>query len=126
MSRIRAVNTCPELAVRQFLHGLGFRFRIHRTDLPGKPDIVLSRFRTVVFVNGCFWHQHSCKDGRPPESNTLYWNKKLAMNVRRDAKNLAAIRRMGWRPIVIWECEASKPQILERKLLQKLEAQRAA
>lgn len=120
MSRIRGGDTSPEKAVRHFLHALGFRFRVHRADLPGKPDIVLPRYRTVVLVNGCFWHQHSCKDGRPPASNTSYWTEKLARNVRRDATNMARLRRLGWRPIVIWECEATNPQVLEKKLMKKL------
>jgi DNA mismatch endonuclease (patch repair protein) len=113
MSRIRSGDTKPELAVRKLLHALGLRFRLHRRDLPGKPDIVLPRFRTVIFVHGCFWHQHpGCKLASDPKSRREYWIPKLAGNVRRDTLAQAALRASGWRVEVIWECESRKPAML--------------
>jgi DNA mismatch endonuclease (patch repair protein) len=120
MGRIRSGNTSPEKAVRHLLHGLGFRFRLHYATLPGKPDIVLPRYRTAIFVNGCFWHQHSCKDGHPPGSNRGYWEVKLARNVKRDAANRAKLHRLGWRTLVLWECQVSHSEVVERKLLKSL------
>ena len=109
MSRIRGRDTRPELRVRSWLHRQGFRFRLHGRDLPGRPDIVLPRFRTVIFVNGCFWHLHDgCPAGRIPRSNSSFWKKKLTDNRSRDERNLRALRAMGWNPIVVWECEVNK------------------
>ena len=106
MARVRAANTRPEMAVRRVVHGLGYRFRLHRRDLPGTPDLVLPRHRTVVFVHGCFWHQHDCRRGRKqPESNREYWGPKLARNVERDGEACAALKGLGWRVITIWECQ---------------------
>src|SRR5947209_4619824 len=104
MSRIRGRDTAPELLVRSRLFRAGFRFRLHDRRLPGKPDIVLARFRTVIFVNGCFWHSHTCKKGqRRPSSNVEFWNEKLDRNVQRDAENQIALERLGWSTITIWE-----------------------
>lgn len=110
MSRIRSKDTKPELKVRSALHQMGFRYRLHRRDLPGCPDIVLPKYRTVIFVHGCFWHRHdSCRDGKIPEtSREEYWEEKLEGNVRRDKRNLAALRKSGWRTLVIWECDVKK------------------
>jgi DNA mismatch endonuclease (patch repair protein) len=105
MSSIRGRNTAPELVVRHFLHSRGLRYRIHVTALPGKPDIVLRRLRTVVFVHGCFWHQHpGCRFAVLPKSNRAFWNAKLAGNQRRDRLTAARLRRAGWRVLTIWEC----------------------
>ena len=105
MSAVRSKNTKPEMYVRSTLHNNGLRFRLYRKDLPGSPDIVLPRFKTVIFVNGCFWHGHDCPKGRRPASNLDYWNEKLDQNLRRDSQNYRALRDMGWRVIIIWECE---------------------
>lgn len=106
MSRIRSMDTSPELALRKALHALGFRFRLHDKRLPGKPDIVLPRFRTVIHVHGCFWHRHpGCKVATTPKSNTSFWQKKFDRNVLRDLKNDAALASLGWRTIVAWECQ---------------------
>ena len=106
MSRIRSSNTSPELALRRAMHALGFRFRLHRKDLPGRPDIVLPRYRTAIFVHGCFWHRHDgCKVASTPKSNTEFWIKKFDRNVARDVKSQETLEAQGWRVIVVWECE---------------------
>lgn len=120
MSRIHSENTSPEKIVRSILHVNGFRFRLHRKDLPGKPDIVLPRFQTVVFVHGCFWHQcPNCKSGRLPQSNLPYWEPKLKRNQERDRKNVLELKKLGWRVITIWECQIDEKSI-QRLLLRKL------
>jgi DNA mismatch endonuclease (patch repair protein) len=115
MGRVRATNTRPELAVRRLLHRMGYRFRLHRADLPGKPDIVLPRYRIAIFVHGCFWHGHRCRRGRRPTSNTAFWSRKLDANMRRDLAVRRALRRLGWRPIAIWECSI-RSHGLEKRL----------
>ena len=105
MSRIRSKDTEPEMMVRQFLHKHGFRFRLHVKDLAGKPDIVLPRHKTVIFVNGCFWHKHDCKRFVWPSSNADYWKAKINRNVERDLINIASLISLGWKVIVVWECE---------------------
>lgn len=116
MSGINSKDTAPEIKVRKALHRLGFRFRLHRKDLPGKPDIVLPKWKTVVLVHGCFWHCHNCCEGHVPKSNKEYWTPKLQRNVQRDEANAEKLRLLGWRRIVIWECETGNLQKLERKL----------
>jgi DNA mismatch endonuclease (patch repair protein) len=106
MRRIRSKGMLPELAVRSMVHRMGFRFRLHRQDLPGKPDLVFVARRKVIFVHGCFWHSHrGCKMAHKPKSHADYWGPKLKRNQARDKKNLAAIAAQGWKPLVIWECE---------------------
>jgi len=106
MSRIRSRDTKPEMVVRRLLHSLGHRYRLHRKGLPGKPDIVLPKYRTVIFVHGCFWHRHpGCKYAYTPKSRLEFWNKKFDENVRRDRENKKALRKLGWKVIVVWECE---------------------
>ena len=106
MSRIGANNTNPELRVRGLLHALGYRYRLHRRDLPGTPDIVFPARRKVIFVHGCFWHRHSCKSGSSmPRTNRGFWKKKLSRNVARDRKNLAELADLGWHALIVWECE---------------------
>lgn len=108
MSRIRSENTRPEVLVRALLHRNGYRFRLHRKDLPGKPDIVLSKYRTVVFVHGCYWHRHSgCKFAYEPKSRVEFWTAKFVDNVERDKRNRDALEALGWRVLVIWECEVA-------------------
>ncbi len=109
MSRIRSKNTKPELVVRSLLHQMGFRFRLHVKDLPGKPDIVLPKYKTAVFVHGCFWHRHKdCKNSTVPKSRTEWWLEKLDGNVMRDKKAQGNLKVLGWKTIVIWECELEK------------------
>lgn len=125
MRAIRSTGMKPEMAVRSLIHRYGYRFRLHAKELPGKPDIVRRPHRQAIFVHGCFWHQHSdpkCLDGRPPKSNTGYWSGKLARNVQRDKDVLAALKKLGWKVLVIWECETKAPAKLERKLLRFLAA----
>ncbi len=119
MAAIRSKDMKPELAVRKLAHGLGFRFRLHRKDLPGKPDIVFPKYKAIIFVHGCFWHQHplaGCLDGKQPKSNSGYWTPKLARNVERDAINRARLQKDGWRVLVIWECETKKLDLLASKI----------
>lgn len=119
MARITDKNTKPELIVRSLLHRMGLRFRLHVAGVPGRPDIVLPRWATVVFVHGCFWHGHRCKRGsrcRRPKSNVDYWNQKIEGNMKRDAKHARALRSLGWRRIVIWDCETDDLNRLETRL----------
>ena len=105
MSRIRSRDTAPELRLRSLLHRVGLRFRLHHPGLPGRPDIVLPRYRTVVFVHGCFWHRHlGCSGATTPSSNAEFWQSKFEANVRRDRATRNALERLGWRVIVVWEC----------------------
>ena len=106
MRAVKAKDTTPELRVRRLLHSMGYRFRLHRKDLPGVPDIVFGRRRRVIFVHGCFWHSHKCRRGsRVPVSNREYWQAKIGGNVQRDAAVIAALKAIGWSVLVVWECE---------------------
>jgi DNA mismatch endonuclease (patch repair protein) len=108
MAQVRCQDTTPEMKVRRLAHALGYRFRLHRKDLPGKPDIVFPRFKKVVYVHGCFWHGHQgCKASKRPSSNTEYWNAKLDSNIKRDQNNLKKLIEAGWEPLVIWECQTT-------------------
>lgn len=123
MSRIRAKDTGPERVVRKHLHSAGLRFRLHVRDLPGNPDLVLPKFKTVVFVNGCFWHAHQgCKYFRLPKTNGQYWETKIERNVLRDNYNYVELSRSGWRVIVVWECELRNGKAEERcnRLLREI------
>jgi DNA mismatch endonuclease (patch repair protein) len=112
MSQIKGKNTKPEIIVRRFLHAKGFRFRLHNNLLPGKPDIVLKKYRTVVFVNGCFWHGHDdCKYFILPKTRRLWWENKLDKNKERDLESKRKLSFLGWKVIVIWECELKKDKI---------------
>jgi DNA mismatch endonuclease (patch repair protein) len=114
MAGIRGKNTQPELSVRRYLHGKGLRFKLCDQGLPGKPDIVLPKWRAVVFVHGCFWHRHAeCKYAATPKSNSAFWISKLEANRNRDAKNQAKLRDLGWRVFVLWECQISEERLLE-------------
>lgn len=123
MARIRGKDTGPENMVRRALHAAGFRFRLHRRDLPGTPDIVLVRQRVAIFVHGCYWHRHEgCRNATTPSTRTDFWQAKLAANVERDARNTAALEGAGWRVVVIWECEAAKTDSLEAVIRERLPA----
>lgn len=112
MSRIRKTDTKPELIVRKFLFKRGFRFRLYDTRLPGNPDIILPKYKTIIFVNGCFWHAHAgCKYNRMPKTRTEYWIPKITGNVKRDAINLKALKALNWKIFVVWECELSKTKV---------------
>ncbi len=114
MAQVKSENTSPELAIRKLLHRLGYRFRLHRKDLPGKPDIVLPKYKTVIFVHGCFWHGHpGCKRAARPASNTDFWNKKLDRNIERDHKAREELEKLGWRVMTIWECEIKNAEKVE-------------
>lgn len=117
MSRVRSKNTRPERTVRSLAHNLGLRFRLHRSNLPGKPDLVFPRWRTIILVHGCFWHQHiGCKKCTLPHTNADFWSAKLSRNVERDAQTKAELERLGWSVAVIWECETRMPGHLLSRL----------
>ncbi|WP_322786354.1 very short patch repair endonuclease [Pontibacter roseus] len=110
MSCVKSKNTRPEMLVRKFLHSKGFRYRLHSKQLPGKPDVVLSMYKAVVFVHGCFWHHHysGCSRSRLPKSNVEFWEKKIKRNIDRDKQNLQHLHMLGWRTFIVWECGLSK------------------
>ena len=117
MSRIRGAHTAPEMRVRRFLHSMGFRYRLHGRNLPGKPDLVFARARAVLLVHGCFWHMHRCKLGKPvPATNKNFWAEKRRSNVERDKRNRAALKAAGWRVFEIWECQVRDGETLELNL----------
>ena len=121
MSRIRGGNTQPERLVRSLLHSMGYRFRLHAKKLPGKPDVILPKYRIAILVHGCFWHRHAgCRNCTTPTNNQAFWLKKLEGNAARDRRNLRALRLLGWRPVVIWECELEKMDKLEGRLARLL------
>jgi len=121
MSRIRGKDTKPEMRVRSLLHRMGFRFRLHRNDLPGKPDIVLPAYGTVIFVHGCFWHRHpGCRFAYQPKSRVDFWQTKFRRNVERHQEVTAELEELGWRVVVIWECETASEEQLERRLYDEL------
>ncbi|MFM0597315.1 very short patch repair endonuclease [Paraburkholderia dilworthii] len=124
MSSIRSKNTRPELLVRSLLHRMGYRFRIHRSDLPGHPDSVLPRYRQIIFVHGCFWHRHTCPLGKVPKSNVDYWEPKIRRNQERDYIVGQALRELGWKVMVVWECEIRDVEPLCEKLAAVLSGER--
>lgn len=107
MSRVKNKNTKPEIIVRSLLHQSGFRFRLHRKDLPGTPDITLPKYKTVVFVHGCLWHGHHCERGKLPKTNRSFWEAKINNNIQRDIANKKALKENGWNVMTIWDCETS-------------------
>ena len=115
MSAIHSRNTKPELTVRKYLWRVGFRYRLNYNRLPGHPDLVLKKYRTCIFINGCFWHGHNCQEFRPPKTNVNYWTKKINRNRERDKEEQKKLAEMGWHVIVVWECEL-KPDKLEKTL----------
>jgi len=117
MSKIRNKDTKPELIVRKILTEKGIRYRLHKKELPGKPDVVIIRKRIAIFVNGCFWHQHKgCKKSVSPKTNKTYWRKKLKGNVETQKRNIKELKKAGWKIIIIWECETKKEERVEEKL----------
>lgn len=108
MAHVKTKNTAPEVKLRSLLHRNGFRFRLNRKDLPGKPDIVLPKYKAVIFVHGCFWHGHDCKRGRRPQTNAEFWNEKIDTNIKRDKLDVVMLRELGWRVFIVWECELKK------------------
>lgn len=123
MKRIRGRDTGPEMRVRRFIHGLGFRYRLHVKGLPGKPDIVFRRRKVVIFVHGCFWHRHpdpGCKLARMPKSREEFWQAKLDRNRERDLEVQASLEALGWKVLVIWECQTSKLDKLESVIREAL------
>lgn len=119
MSGIRSHDTMPEKHIRSLLHRAGFRFRLHRKDLPGKPDIVLPKYGAVIFVHGCFWHRHRCALFKWPRSNQDFWQKKINANAKRDEGNIAALAKIGWRVLIIWECALKGKQAIRDDKLSK-------
>jgi DNA mismatch endonuclease (patch repair protein) len=122
MSQVRAKDTGPEMEVRRALHAAGYRFRLYRKDLPGTPDLVLSKYKTAVLVHGCFWHGHGCARSKLPDANREYWENKVKRNRARDIRTTEALERLGWRVFVIWECEL-KARL--EQLLSELNSSRA-
>ncbi|MBX6370464.1 MAG: DNA mismatch endonuclease Vsr [Rhodospirillales bacterium] len=117
MRRVRQRDTDPELVVRRVAHALGYRFRLHRRDLPGTPDLVFPKYRVALFVHGCFWHRHEgCPRATTPKSRRDYWLPKFAANVERDRRKAAALEAAGWRAVVVWECETADSSALKRRL----------
>lgn len=108
MQNVKTKNTAPEIKLRSLLHKNGFRFRVNRKDLPGKPDIVLPKYRAVIFVHGCFWHGHDCPCGQRPQTNADFWNQKIDRNVIRDKSDVSLLESLGWRVLIVWECEIKK------------------
>jgi DNA mismatch endonuclease (patch repair protein) len=126
MRAVRDKDTKPELAVRRAAHGLGLRFRLFRRDLPGKPDLTFPKWRAVIFVNGCFWHQHrDCHKAALPKSNVEFWKSKLSENILRDRRNRIELERRGWRVFVVWECDVKRSDAVDiiRGLFQNLDSE---
>ena len=118
MSAIKSKNTKPEIKVRKVLHSMGYRFRLHSKDLPGSPDIVLPKYKTVIFVHGCFWHRHeNCKYASNPKTRQEFWNKKFEENIKRDSEIQDKIKNLNWRSVVIWECETKNIENLRDKII---------
>ena len=127
MRAVKRANTAPEIIVRQVLHALGIRFRLHRRDLPGSPDVVLPRFRMVIFVHGCFWHRHpDCRYTTTPKTRQEYWLPKFAANIERDLRKEAQLQALGWRVLLVWECETKQREELTLRLRRELKISEAA
>lgn len=121
MSRIKGRDTTPELIVRRMLHAEGYRFRLHRKDLPGKPDIVFPSRKKIVFVHGCFWHGHRCNKGRLPKSNEGFWKAKVDANRTRDRRHIKDLAAAGWKSLVIWQCELREPLAARKRIVDFLD-----
>lgn len=124
MSHISGKNTKPEILVRSLLHRMGYRFRIHKKDLPGRPDICLPKHKKVIFVHGCFWHGHeNCPRSKRPTTNVEFWNKKIDGNIERDKENIKKLKQLGWQTLTIWTCEIKNQEELKNKLISFIEGQ---
>jgi DNA mismatch endonuclease (patch repair protein) len=122
MRKVKSKNTGPELLVRKLLYQNGYRYRINYKQLPGKPDIVLKKYNTVIFVNGCFWHGHSkCKKSKRPRTNRSYWENKIDRNIERDKQNRRKLKGMGYKVVTIWECELKKPELMLKRMITVFE-----
>lgn len=122
MRRVRGKDTAPELIVRRLAHAAGYRFRLYRKDLPGKPDLCFPSRRKAIFVHGCFWHGHGCKIGRLPKSRPEYWEPKIARNRERDTAAVAALAALGWRVLTIWQCQTKDREALRQRIVEFLSA----
>ena len=120
MSQIKSKDTKPEILVRKFLHTNGFRFRIHDKKLPGKPDIVLKKYKTIIFIHGCFWHGHNCPLGKLPETRKSFWKEKIYGNINRDINNQKELENLGFKVITIWQCDLKNKKVRENTLLDLL------
>lgn len=121
MARIRNADTKPEMIIRRMVYAMGYRYRLHAKDLPGHPDIVFRRLNKVIFVHGCFWHQHGCRQYRMPKTNQAFWGPKLAKNVARDKQVRRELRKLGWSTLTIWECQLKTTEVLKRRIKRFLE-----
>ena len=122
MSRVKGKDTQPEKAVRSVLHRMGYRFSLYRSDLPGKPDIVLSRHKKLIFVHGCFWHGHKgCERSKRPSTNVEFWNRKLSANIKRDSQSVRDLKRQGWKVLIVWACQIRNTDRLHQTLTSFLE-----
>ncbi len=122
MSRISGKDTKPEILVRSLLHRMGYRFRLHKKELPGKPDITLPKHKKVIFVHGCFWHGHeNCLRSKRPSTNVVFWNKKINGTIERDKQNIQNLENLGWKTLILWTCEIKNHDVLKRKLTSFME-----
>ncbi len=121
MSRIKSKNTKPEMVIRSLLHSMGLRFRIHRKDLPGTPDVTLPKFKSVIFIHGCYWHRHEgCKYSTDPKTNKAYWLKKFYITKKRDISNQKSLAELGWNVIIVWECQINDVEAIHDRLAKEL------
>jgi DNA mismatch endonuclease, patch repair protein len=120
MSRVKGRDTTHERIVRSMIHKMGYRFRLHRKDLPGKPDVVFGPRKKVVFIHGCFWHGHRCPKGRLPKSNDAFWRAKIATNRKRDARHMRSLQAQGWKALVVWQCELKEPLAVRKRIVDFL------
>lgn len=120
MATIHSKDTQPEMFVRRLVHSMGYRYRLHRADLPGKPDLVFASKRKLIFIHGCFWHQHGCQSTHFPKTNTNYWIPKLKQNKIRDAKHIKNLNKDGWQCLVLWECELEKIDKIRKRIIKFL------
>ena len=121
MSKVGTRDTGPEMAIRRALHRKGYRYLLHDKRLPGSPDLVFPKRRKAIFVHGCFWHGHGCRWGQLPKSNLEYWEPKITGNKTRDEKNFAELRRLGWKTLIVWQCELKEPEALNGRIIEFLE-----
>lgn len=125
MSRISGKDTKPEIVVRSLLHRMGYRFRLHKQSMPGRPDIILPKHKKVIFVHGCFWHGHKdCPRSKRPSTNVEFWNKKIDGNIERDKKNIKSLENLGWETLILWTCEIKNQDVLKHKLISFMDTRK--